>query len=166
MQNIDKALNKLSKGEMELLTPEERTLLIDNLESTELSDFKEIIIQLTQAENDVEPEDRLKTELLQHFKKTKQSKQNITATEQSVSSRFYFLKVAAAVLVLFGLGVTLYFINSKTTDEASVYIETDEFNQFTQIDQVVNEEDTMGSETKFLMSMDFFSNASVSLDYK
>ena len=162
MQNIDKALSKLSKGEMELLTPEERTLLIDNLESTELNDFKEIIIQLTQAENDVEPEGRLKTELLQQFKKTKQ---NDTATEQKASSRFYFLKVAAAVLVLFGLGATLYFVNSKTTDEASVYIETDEFNQFTQIDQVVNEEDTMGSETKFLMSMDFFSNASVSLDY-
>tara|TARA_B110000046_G_scaffold157892_1_gene169539 strand:+ start:14824 stop:15246 length:423 start_codon:yes stop_codon:yes gene_type:complete len=140
--------------------------LIDNLESVELNDFKEVIIQLTRAENDVEPDSRLKTELLQQFKKTKQTTQNKPATEQSVSSKSYFLKVAAAVLVLFGLGATLYFINSKSTDEAAVHIETDEFNQFTQIDQVVNEEDTMASETKFLMSMDFFSNSSVSLNYK
>ncbi len=71
MQNIDKALRKLSKGEMELLTPEEKTLLVDNLESTELNDFKEIIIQLTEANDDLEPDSRLKTELLQQFNKTK-----------------------------------------------------------------------------------------------
>ena len=71
MQNIDKALRKLSKGEMELLTPEEKTLLVDNLESTELNDFKEIIIQLTEANDDLEPDSRLKMELLQQFNKTK-----------------------------------------------------------------------------------------------
>ena len=71
MQNIDKALRKLSKGEMELLTPEEKTLLVDNLESTELNDFKEIIIQLTEANDDLEPDSRLKTELIQQFNKTK-----------------------------------------------------------------------------------------------
>jgi len=71
MQNIDKALRKLSKGEMELLTPEEKTLLVENLESTELNDFKEIIIQLTEANDDLEPDSRLKTELLQQFNKTK-----------------------------------------------------------------------------------------------
>ena len=56
---------------MELLTPEEKTLLVDNLESTELNDFKEIIIQLTEANDDLEPDSRLKTELLQQFNKTK-----------------------------------------------------------------------------------------------
>ena len=43
--------------------------MIDNLESAELNDFKEVIIQLTRAENDVEPDSQLKTELLQQFKK-------------------------------------------------------------------------------------------------
>ena len=58
--------------------------MIDNLESAELNDFKEVIIQLTRAENDLEPDSRLKTELLQQFKKietndTKQTSKRTTS---------------------------------------------------------------------------------------
>lgn len=166
MQNIDKALRKLSKGEIELLTAEEKLVLMDNLKSEDLNDFQEIIREFNNAKDELQPSETVKSNLLQHFKDTKHTTQSNTEAESVGSSQFYLLKIAAAAVLLFGLGTAIYVMNNTTTDETTLYIETDEFNQFTQIDQVVNEEDTIANDTKFLLSMDFFSNSSISLDYK
>ena len=163
MENIDRVLEKLLKGDLEQLTAEEKLYLCENLESEELQEFTEIIQQFIQLE-EVEPDVKLKRELLTQFKSSKLVGVNEIEMIERTSSQFNIYKIAVAAVVVLVAGVGFYFSNFNSSNNTASSIDAEEFNQFTQLEEQEMKDDTLVQETKFLMSMDFFSNASVALE--
>lgn len=53
---------------------------------------------------------------------------------------------------------------SESSEISKNEIEMEEFNKYTQLNNTSNAEDSIANETKFLMSVDFFSNSGIVLE--
>lgn len=166
MQNFETAIKKLSNGELKHLTPEEKNYLIENLESDDLAEFSDLIGEFDKTNLELEPSEALKKNLLYHFNLEKRS--NTEEFEAKVLSplKFKFLKFSAAAIVVIASSIALYLVNSSSANSSSELINPDDFNRYTRLEEQVIDNDTLVRETKYLMSMDFFSNASVALDFE
>lgn len=57
-----------------------------------------------------------------------------------------------------------FYQTSKSSEISKNEIEMEEFNKYTQLNNTSNAEDSIANETKFLMSVDFFSNSGIVLE--
>lgn len=165
MQNLESALKKLSDGELDSLTSVEKKLLTESLESEDLSEFKEILELFMDSKIDLEPSIELKNKLINHFNFTKQStlpKIEVKAESTSIVNLF---KLAAAALVILAFASAFFLYTSNSAEPSVAAMGIEDFHQFTQSERIQNEKDTLAEETKYLMSMDFFSNASITLEF-
>lgn len=57
-----------------------------------------------------------------------------------------------------------FYQTSKSSEISKNEIEMEEFNKYTQLNNTSNAEDSIANETKFLMSVYFFSNSGIVLE--
>ncbi len=163
MQSEERALILLAKGDLDKLTAEEKQWLIKNLDSTELKEYSDLISNVTAQLKHLVPIMETKTELLAKFRAGKHG------NFQNKVTRFTPFRIeVASIAILVGIGSLFLFLNNNEEQEYSA-LSDEEFIKFTQSEDFEKEElsqDSVKSETKFLMTMDFFSNSSISVHLK
>jgi hypothetical protein len=163
MQSEERALILLAKGDLDKLTAEEKQWLIKNLDSTELKEYSDLISNVTAQLKHLVPRMETKTQLLEKFRSGKYSD-----FENKVTRFTPFRIAVASIVILVGIGSLFLFLNNNEEQEYSA-LSDEEFIKFTQSEDFEKEElspDSVKSETKFLMTMDFFSNSSISVHLK
>jgi hypothetical protein len=163
MQSEERALILLAKGDLDKLTAEEKQWLIKNLDSTELKEYTDLISNVTAQLKHLVPRMETKTQLLEKFRSGKYSD-----FENKVTRFTPFRIAVASIVILVGIGSLFLFLNNNEEQEYSA-LSDEEFIKFTQSEDFEKEElspDSVKSETKFLMTMDFFSNSSISVHLK
>ena len=166
MDNHDSIIHKLTSGNIDSLSLSEIEWLRTNLENENLFEYKELIEQCFNGFEEIEPNAEMKAAVLSKFRLSK-GKPNVSYHSKTVAFRSnHLLKIAAAVIIVVAFGAIWKLTNTSQIANVDNDLNEDDFHQFTQIDDQKNNLDTLANETKYLMSMDFFSNATVALDLK
>lgn len=167
MQNEERALNLLAEGKFDNLTIEEKQWLVQNLESEDLQHYSEVILEFKNQLKELKPNLKSKELLLERFKtyNSDSKEANFVDLPRKLFTPF---KVVAASIVGLGIVGLFYMFYDRDLNYKS-NISEQEFIQFTQLEEAREEEvepDSVKRETRFLMHMDFFSNASIGVDSK
>lgn len=161
MDDFYKQREKFINQYFGLLNDEERSEIEDGLDSEIVQDYQ-LLVDSMKIQPEVIPDSEIKNLLIRQFK-NKYSKQ---PKEVSKPNRFLpqLLKVAASIVFIIGIGTIFFYHTSESSEISKNEIEMEEFNKYTQMDNSSNAEDSIAMETKFLMSVDFFSNSGIILE--
>lgn len=161
MDDFNKQREKFINQCFGLLNEEERSQIEDCTDSEIVQDYQ-LLVDSVKKQAEVNPDGEIRTLLINQFK-DKYSKQSKNVSK---SNRFLLqsLKVAASTVFIIGIGMIFFYQTSKSSEISKNEIEMEEFNKYTQLNNTSNAEDSIANETKFLMSVDFFSNSGIVLE--
>lgn len=144
-----------------LLNEKERSQIERCMDSEIVQDYQ-LLVDSMKNQPEVSPDSEIKNLLISQFK-NKYSKQS---KEVSKPYRFLpqLLKAAASIVCIIGIGTIFFYHTNENSEISKNEIEMEEFNKYTQMDYIRNAEDSIAKETKFLMSVDFFSNSGIVLE--
>lgn len=163
MQSEERALILLANGDLEKLTAEEKQWLIEDLESTELKEFSDLIFDFKIQLKNLGPTVESKAQVIEKFRAGKYGD-----FENKVNRFTPFRIAVSSIAILVGIGTLFLFLNNNKWQEYSA-LSDEKFIKFTQSEGFDKEDlnqDSVRPETKFLMTMDFFSNSSISVHLK
>ena len=161
MDDFYKQREKFINQYFGLLNDEERSEIEDSIDSGIVQDYQ-LLVDSMKIQPEVIPDNEIKNLLIRQFK-NKYSKQ---PKEVSKPNRFLpqLLKAVASIVFIIGIGTIFFYHTNENSEISKNEIEIEEFNKYTQMDNSSNAEDSIAMETRFLMSVDFFSNSGIVLE--
>lgn len=156
MKNEEEILDLLLKGAEKGLSPEEVKTLKAALNVDEIEDYTEVIRTFLSEQEAIEPSIKTKQAVLEQFNNRNQNKPKL------VPLYIKLLKVAAVVIFLVGIATVLNNNDQENlkleTAEETDMLQEMEFESLAEQDKK-EENEEMKEETRYLLHVDFFSNA-------
>lgn len=156
MKNEEEILDLLLKGAEKGLSPEEVKTLKAALNVDEIEDYTEVIRTFLSEQEAIEPSIKTKQDVLEQFNNRNQNKPKL------VPLYIKLLKVAAVVIFLVGIATVLNNNDQENlkleTAEETDMLQEMEFESLAEQDKK-EENEEMKEETRYLLHVDFFSNA-------
>jgi hypothetical protein len=153
----------LLKNARQKLTEAELKTLLQNFSSDEIDRLTDAILTL-QEEIEFRSKLDLKSKLTARFTEHKNSKIN----SLNIKSRFNPIRAAATILLLIGVGAAYFILNSIKNSKNLAAVEQTMKTMKVNLEESASEPETtnppLKEETKYLMTMDFFSNAGLGRD--
>ena len=160
MKESDKILDLLLKGANNSLTIEETSYLRDSMNLEEIEDFTALLHSYLKEQESIEPNLKIKEDLLLHFQEKKQ--------KSTVIKNIWplLIKLSAAAILILALGISIFSLfpsaENTTLDEDTIDLIDMEFSEFAKTEvQKVQAKEELKEETKYLLHVDFFSNSSL-----